>query len=418
MGGFFNNLSANARVQAVLLGWAMPSLLVSFAFVLLVLPEVDRSAVVKAIGTATADLDVSKTLFVFLVTVALASVMFLNRVLLYRILEGITWPAPLRRWRVAHIQQPHRDYLVAQRDHTRFVHQREEAQRVADARWAAAESTGKDTPAYRAELDSWLKDHTDKEAELAALVADAQTERYRRARALRKRATHFPRRGKPLLPRRGRPLCTPMQWRRTGAGSGAAGLDVEVPLPYPQHRDQVMATRVGNALRRIETYGVNHFGLDTQIMWYELYSLTPDGLRADIDDAEMQADTLVCSLYGIAALTATAVAGGVWRVATGVGGVRLWITAAACLVALVVVHHALLTAIEEWGVAIQAMVTTGRGALREKFGLKDPDDPADERDMWSALVGTVWYGDEASRQKLNAFKTPQEQATRQCVSES
>jgi hypothetical protein len=51
---------------------------------------------------------------------------------------------------------------------------------------------------------------------------------------------------------------------------------------YPSSADQVLPTRLGNALRAMESYGREVFGLDSQTLWYELQSIAPDNLRRDI----------------------------------------------------------------------------------------------------------------------------------------
>ena len=44
---------------------------------------------------------------------------------------------------------------------------------------------------------------------------------------------------------------------------------------YPDDVESVLPTRLGNAMRAMELYGVTRFGLDSQSLWYELQSVAP-----------------------------------------------------------------------------------------------------------------------------------------------
>jgi hypothetical protein len=361
MGDISSGLGSNPRVQTVVLSWFVPLLAVAFAFVILILPEVHSSSTVREIDDARTNLGVGRTLFIASLTFTVATVGYVYRLLLYRILEGIAWPRAVADWRVRRAQQPQRDFLVAQRDFLRAERQLERAR-------AALESGRKDDPYFAP-----FKEDVDA---AKTRMDNADTARQRRGRS--ESVTWYWK----VWYRRARPLLTPRKGRRSD--------DEWLPV-YP--KGTTMPTRVGNALKSLETYAVTTFGFDSQSMWYDLYGLAPQAVREAIDDAELQADAFVSAIYAIAGFTAAAVAGAAWRDASGLGGVRLWITAGLAALLLPALHRGLLASIAEWASAIRTMVNIGRVPLRSLYELPTPSSAADEREMWSAVMGTLFAAD-------------------------
>ena len=372
----------------------MPALLVSFLFVVVVLPEVRTSAVVAEVRRAVRSLAINGSLFVVFTTLALASLMALNRIFLYRLLEGSLWPRAVGRWRIDRAQRPQRDYLVADEVYGRLRAQLDEEEMQLRDLVQAQTLAGRSTVKYEQDLNDRL-------AALRNEVAERKSDRDQADSRRRHRGRDPVPWWARIVPRRRRPVFTPKPTRREGT--------VVLP-PYPENPQQVMPTRVGNALRKMETYGSQFFGIDPLNLWYELYSVAPMPVRGAVEDAELECDSFVCLMYSVAALGTAAALGGLWRQLTGSPSLRLWIVAGLSVVAVWFLHRALLTAIDEWSAAIRAMVNTGRKPLREKLGLPEPKTAKEEIDLWRAYVRTVHHGDIESRKALAAFESRVDQA--------
>lgn len=153
-------------------------------------------------------------------------------------------------------------------------------------------------------------------------------------------------------------------------------------LRFPVDDDQVVATRLGNAIRRLEEYGYDRFRLDSQVFWYELSAVAPEQTGKQVDRARTNVDFFVCLLYGHL-IVALAVAGAL------VAGARRWSPAPVLAVLLLVVlahvwYRIAVVTTDDWAAAVRAMVNVGRRPLTEALGLRLPARIVDERDMWAS----------------------------------
>ena len=62
---------------------------------------------------------------------------------------------------------------------------------------------------------------------------------------------------------------------------------------YPQDERQLLPTRLGNALKSLETYAMTRYALDSQAFWYELHGVSSLALRQDVDDTRASVDFFV-----------------------------------------------------------------------------------------------------------------------------
>ena len=77
--------------------------------------------------------------------------------------------------------------------------------------------------------------------------------------------------------------------------------DLDRILEYPVNREDVLPTRLGNALKAMEDYGRKRFDLDSQSLWYELLMVVPKESTALVEQARRSVDFFI---GGIAALLA------------------------------------------------------------------------------------------------------------------
>jgi hypothetical protein len=175
---------------------------------------------------------------------------------------------------------------------------------------------------------------------------------------------------------------------RRGGSATDRGKLLERLAAYPNHAEDVMPTRLGNALRALERYGVDRFGLDSQSLWYELLAVTPDNLRRDAEDARASVDFFLSAIAHLT-LLATVSAG----VAIVSGGLGSALVAVVSLSLIPVAYNGAVLNVGESRAAVQAVVNTGRFKLPVALGLRLPSSFADERELWTAYRSLVAYGD-------------------------
>jgi hypothetical protein len=90
--------SVTAGAWVLLVGWIFPSAITVALFGFLVLPSLVHLPVLSDLSTLSAT---SQTLVLAFVAIALALVMFAAQTRLYRLLEGYSWPRPLRLAKIA-----------------------------------------------------------------------------------------------------------------------------------------------------------------------------------------------------------------------------------------------------------------------------------------------------------------------------
>lgn len=157
---------------------------------------------------------------------------------------------------------------------------------------------------------------------------------------------------------------------------------------YPGDPGMIMPTRLGNALKALESYGVSRFGLDSQTFWYELQAAAPDAIRTATRETRASVDFFVSSiahltLLGVACLIAVPFVDNPTAVVLG-AVVSLSLTPLAYAQASVNVL--------EWHWSIRALVNTSREGLASSLGLTIPTNSADEWALWQAVSGLAHHG--------------------------
>jgi hypothetical protein len=169
------------------------------------------------------------------------------------------------------------------------------------------------------------------------------------------------------------------------------GLAWERLARFPSKIDQIAPTGFANSLRSFETYGVDRFKLDSQIMWTELWSVAPEPTRAEYEGARAFVDLFVATFYlsllfMIASVVVVALNEKCSLLAAFAVGAPLIISGYSYRMANV--------ASTSWSGTVQALVNIGRKPLAASLGLELPATLAEERAMWDAVVGYVFYGAE------------------------
>jgi len=397
MDGLLEAVGANKRVQEILICWTAPLFIGLLAFDIVVLPDVRHAPVVAAVARAVGTLHVNEFLFLLVASIAGGAFLHVNRHFIWRALEGYAWPAWLRRWRVFRAHVPECRWLQA----TLFTERAEIEYAKTLAQLTSAKKAAGVTPDETGRLDA-----ASSHAKQDMIAWRAAAERANGARLFRDRRRKYPR-GLGWLPRRHQPLFTFGRPADFKAGYWilpypASPLDL---TPYPGEpgypagltETQIMPTLLGNAMRAMETYGANNYGLDSQLMWYDLVSAAPAGVQAALDESQFEANTLISGICTAVGLAAAATAGAAWRASVGVVDARLWVTAAVSVVVGLIIYRRLLSCIATWSMAVQTLVNRGRIALCKKYGLTLPVSPEAERRMWEGFTAGLWYGPDAGK---------------------
>ena len=170
---------------------------------------------------------------------------------------------------------------------------------------------------------------------------------------------------------------------------------------YPVDERQVVPTRLGNAIRRLEEYGYDRFRLDSQRMWYELSAAAPERATKQVDQARTTVDMAVAMLYGNLLLAVATLA---CTLTAAPGAWPLYLLAAAALVLTRGWYVLAIQTTDDWAAAVRSLVNVGRQPLAESMGLRLPDTITAERDMWSKLASTIARPYHPRRSALDKYR--------------
>lgn len=169
---------------------------------------------------------------------------------------------------------------------------------------------------------------------------------------------------------------------------------------FPERCGDVMPTRLGNALKAMESYGASRFGLDSQTLWYEMQSVAGADLKRDADETQGATDFFISAVAHLLLLSVAGVA----TFATSLQVHSLIIA----LVSTSLVYPAYRQAVKnvsEWRWTIQALVNTTRPALATALSLRLPPTHAEELKMWTTVSTLIHYGpDEQTLRLLDQYR--------------
>lgn len=187
--------------------------------------------------------------------------------------------------------------------------------------------------------------------------------------------------------------------RHVTRDSAVAGLQTEKRWQYPERFEDVMPTRLGNALRAAETYGSRRWNLDTLTVWHELVAVAPTPLLTELDDSRAALDFFAGSLVQFALLSATCL--------VFVPNAEDAIPLVVALVALLLIWPAYLSLIHrvgEYRSALQALVNLCRKPLGEALGYPIPDEANRELFLWANLTRYISSGDRYRIDRVDRFR--------------
>lgn len=181
--------------------------------------------------------------------------------------------------------------------------------------------------------------------------------------------------------------------------SAAWGLRTENMWEYPERLADVMPTRLGNALRAAEQYGVRRWNLDSLTFWHELTAVAPAPLLAELDDSRSAMDFFAGSIVQFGLIAATCFA----TVPQADDRVPL-VVGIGALVLIWPAYLALIQRVGEYRSAIQALVNLGRKPLAEALGYPLPADVGRELYLWANLTRYVRDGDPTRIKRVDRYR--------------
>lgn len=152
----------------------------------------------------------------------------------------------------------------------------------------------------------------------------------------------------------------------------------------PPH-DQLMPTRLGNALRAAEIRAGEPYGLDTVVAWPRLYPLLSDPVRAVVDGNR---DALDMNARFCAVFTAAAI------IAAGLLAAHGWwlLVPLGCLLLAGLTYQSAVAAALAYGESIRTAVDLHRFTLLEALHLPLPTTPEEERALNAKLSTFLLQG--------------------------
>jgi hypothetical protein len=162
-------------------------------------------------------------------------------------------------------------------------------------------------------------------------------------------------------------------------------------------------TAAGNILRRIEDYGLDTYELDTQRLWFELVAVTDQTSRESLVDARYNADFYIASSMSFSALAVVSAI-----TASMSDSVGMLIPVLIGVFLGVAMYRGWLSALDEWGYVVQAVVNTGRLPLASKLGLDLPRTLEAEREMWTGVRAFSAHRGSGWGKTLDRFRRAQQ----------
>ena len=195
-------------------------------------------------------------------------------------------------------------------------------------------------------------------------------------------------------------LKTALERNPAGPKSKAYGIALEQLGLYPPAVESIMPTRLGNALKTLEAFGLDRYGLDSQQFWFELVGTAESSIRQENEEMRAQVDLFVAALAVFALLV---IASLVTAVESNEPRAPALLAAGAALF-LPIAYKGALRNMKDWVNSTRAMINLGRHRVASGMGLVVPRRLDDEVRMWQATSAVLHYRDERWRPWLDVFR--------------
>jgi hypothetical protein len=157
---------------------------------------------------------------------------------------------------------------------------------------------------------------------------------------------------------------------------------------YPERVEDVMPTRLGNALKAAETYGRNRWNIDALTLWYELVSAAPEVLHRELNDTRSAMDFFAAMIVQFILLGSVSLV----LIPQADNLAPLWV-AAGVLLLVVPSYSALVGRVSAYRSVIQALVNVGRMPVASNMAYRLPATIDEERFFWNRLSSYCLFGE-------------------------
>jgi len=157
---------------------------------------------------------------------------------------------------------------------------------------------------------------------------------------------------------------------------------------YPNRKDLVLPTRLGNVIRAFETYTERRYGASTIALWPRLQGVIDASYATALDNTKVAFDFMLnCSFLSLLSTALLGASGLYWKHPKLHGLVQPWEIWVIVLAGLsYVLYLGAINRAAEWGIGIKAAFDLYRLPLLSKLGYDvKPSDLAEERRMWDII---------------------------------
>ena len=166
---------------------------------------------------------------------------------------------------------------------------------------------------------------------------------------------------------------------------------------YPERRNLILPTRLGNVIRSFEFYPGREYRIDSIAMWPRLVAIIPKDYAVAVDDAKTTFDFMLnCSLLSLILTVSILLAGVVYPAQlNSLSATVYWLGNVACFAALFYFFYRLsIDRVSAWGSMVKGAFDLYRSDLLKKLGYKhEPATRQKERELWETISRQIIYGD-------------------------
>lgn len=171
----------------------------------------------------------------------------------------------------------------------------------------------------------------------------------------------------------------------------------DVQSNYPERRNLILPTRLGNVIRSFEYYPGREYRIDSIVMWPRLVAIIPKDYAVAVDDAKTTFDFMLnCSLLSFFVAASILLAGVVYPAQLhSLFAILYWSGNVAGFAALSYFFYRLsIDRVSAWGSMVKGAFDLYRSDLLKKLGYKhEPATRQKERELWEQISRQIIYGD-------------------------
>jgi hypothetical protein len=166
---------------------------------------------------------------------------------------------------------------------------------------------------------------------------------------------------------------------------------------YPDRRNLILPTRLGNVIRSFEYYPGREYRIDSIALWPRLVAIIPKDYAVAVDDAKTTFDFMLnCSLLSVILTVSILLAGLIYAMPLNSWSLGLyWFGNVAFFASLSYFFYRLsIDRVSAWGAMVKGAFDLYRSELLKKLGYKhEPASRQKERDLWEKISRQIIYGD-------------------------